>query len=322
MILLDLTFHDLEQLRHEKKMTIRELTNGITSERMYRRYVREESTMPSMIFMQLMGRLGINMIQYISELNERIQGNHPEEHELVQLIKENRYQEARKLYESHDFSTLYSENRFRFLPVLILFMKLQLKWITKTDYIKEANRILDYPRILEYKVLTRVDIEALLVHLLVVDDEDMEKIAFFLLRVVEDDDIRIISHEPDITVSDIYNVVPFALMRKETLYQSDLPIIKYALKEFGVYNHPYLELFRFGIHIRNMIAYHSLTQEEEKKQMDVFHLFAYIFSHEKMTPYLKMLFEEYEEYYFSFLTFLEQEENVRKMVSTDWGDLI
>jgi hypothetical protein len=322
MLLFEILAKDLERMRHSKNLTIKELTEGIISERMYRRYLRSESKMTTDIYMRFMNRLGADMIQYTMDLNDRIQASYPEEYELAQLIKENRYKEAARLYESHDFSRMYSENRYRFLPILILYMKLNLKWITKKEYMKQANEILDYPNILQYKVLTRVDIEALLVHLFVVEEEDLERISNFLVDVIDNPDIRVISFEPDITRFDVLNVVPFALLRKDHISDKDIQIIKRMLEEFGTRCHPYLEGFRIGLFIRSLISYHTVMNEEDKKVMDVYHLFVYIFSHDKMSPYLEWLFTEHQSYYPGFLEFIESEDNITTMAEMNWRDLV
>lgn len=322
MQLFDWIMNDLEQARRSKRLTIKELTKGITSERMYRRYIRGESRLPSDIYMALMGKLGMDMIQYTLELNERIQTSHVKEARLVQLIKEEQFLEAEKLYQTLSHDRFYSQDRYRFLPILVLYMKLKLKRISKKEYMTQANIILDYPNIMNYIVLTRCDIEALLVHLLVVEDDEKDRISRFLLRVLEGDSIRMISHEPDITRSDILNVVPFALLQKTSQSQEDIQLIKRLLQRFGTYYNPYLELFRIGIHIRNLIAYHTITKEEDKLQMDVFHLFVYIFSHSSMTPYLEWLFDSFQDYYPAFLTFLDSKETVTDMVTSNWGDLV
>lgn len=322
MKLLEQTIRHLDGLRCRHNLTIRAFTEGIISERMYRRYVHGESEVPYPVFAKLVQRLGFTIPQYVNYVQKLMQLQFHHEHVLANLILEEKFEEAYAYYQAHDFRVLQSRIRYKYLPVLIHYMTYQVGLISKHEYRKHARSVLNLPKILSHKVLTREDVEALLIHMRMEDDKTVEELAFFLLLTLEDPEREIISFELDVTRSHIYSGVASALLNKMSVYHADVVLVRHYLKELAdlMESDPDLPVLRRFI--ANVMILHEVEQNQSNKFATAFYLFAHVFSQSAMPTQLRDLFTKYEHLVPQYLAILSDPAKTNEYLSLSWGELL
>jgi hypothetical protein len=316
------TIHQLDGLRTKERMTIKHLTDGIISERMYRRYMHDESDLPYPVFAQLVKRLGYTVPEFVTYVQQKLQLQHHREHVLANLILEEKFDEAYDYYQANNFAFLQSRIRYKFLPVLIHYMSYQVGLITKHEYRKHARAVLNIPEILSHRVLTREDVEALLIHMRMEDDETVERLAFFLLLTLEDPERDILTFEPEVTRSHIYSGVASALLNKMRVYHADLVLVRHYLKELANLMEADPDLPVLRRFIANVMILHEIEQNQNRLFATAFYLFAHVFSQAAMPVQLKDLFTRYEHLVPTYLTILADPAKTDEYLSLPWRELI
>ncbi len=229
---MNIYFHflkHLEKLRTSRGISIADFTKGIISERMYRRYLVNDATMPSHVAEALVEKLDYSMARYIVYLFRASQEEFSDEHHLLTLLGEERFNEAYYFVKNIPIRTLRSVNRYFLLPFLILRMKYHIGKISYNNYILKTRKMLEIEKVFTYDFLFREEAESLLLFSLDLDDKEKEDIINYVLEKLRKNNI--ISYEPNITRQRLLVIGARSLLTKKEVNKLDVYNSKNMLEE-------------------------------------------------------------------------------------------
>ena len=186
MITKDICLY-IEQLRIKRNITIKDLTEGIISQRQYKRYLLNVSEMPNRIFFELTERLGFNSVKILHDVEEEKQ----KENKLVEgfyndVVNRN-FDEAKafiRKYKKHQF--LLPEFKMYFDASEALYYY-QIKEYDKPKTAEIFKNLVNYPNVLEKSIFDQTELIILSLLLMMISDQQekqilIDKLTTFILQ--------------------------------------------------------------------------------------------------------------------------------------------
>ncbi len=156
--------NQLDFLRRQQKVSVAFLTKDITTTRSYHRYMSGGVTIAFDTLLQLLNRMKITMIDFSYYMNNRMSVDFKEEGLFVDHIIGKRYKEAQALYEEklsdQKFHTMYADKT---APIGVIKLQYVQKKITYDEAYEQIRNILALEALLEKRIITDDDVNALYV---------------------------------------------------------------------------------------------------------------------------------------------------------------
>jgi hypothetical protein len=208
----------IEDLRLKKKLTLPEFTEGIVSERTYRRYVNDSEAFSFEVLVSLVKRLDMRMRDVLMFAFNQLSVKHQEEIYFAHYMTLRQKEHAKPFYEKLIGKTLESHLGSIYVPVLMQYYEYP------KDYLKFAKEKTDFHSLKKTSILNRQTLDALLFMLPDLNETDTTSTITFLLKVIKRE-VKLLSalHILDMskTIHMVFNTITKSKERI-LLFNSDL----------------------------------------------------------------------------------------------------
>ncbi|MDY0075114.1 MAG: hypothetical protein WC992_04865 [Acholeplasmataceae bacterium] len=215
----------LERLRAARNISQESFTNGITSLRQYRRYLSGESDIPFQVFDRLCGRLGIQTINLLREIETTRIEESKEIDTFYNLVVYNNHEEVdrlRNIYKDREF--IDYENSLLFEHSVILYDFINQK-ITAENAAEKNKELIHFSKIAKQSIFSLTEM-LILTSLLDLDPKvnDKQMIASRLKTILNDSSVVLGS-----SVNFAYPLVLFRLAKYSGSNKDYVEVIDYCL---------------------------------------------------------------------------------------------
>lgn len=187
----------IDQLRKDRLMSRQELVDGIMSQRSYQRFASGQSQVSNTKLNMLIDRLGLepmNVKQYFAKHQESALFRFVEAHKEVMKLNYNEAKVKLATIDKDSLKTKISLQEYEYLTVAI---ERGLKNISQEETIELYKEIVNYPEILNYKVINIVEFNVLqLLNTLLTLKQDYSITEFFK-KFLDSGNSSLISLEED-----------------------------------------------------------------------------------------------------------------------------
>lgn len=227
----------IEKIRLERKIKIRDLTEGIIAQRTYSRYVAENQDLPLDIITKFLNRLNIPVFELAGYIRNDLFFQHIDEIWFHEHVRLGEYQKAYTEYYSK-IKDMPLGNYFhpRAIPCAMIKMEYHLNQITRVDAQTRMEALINLDAIIKQNFLVDDDVHALRLFVEFCDDEDKEKIAYFLCPKIEEDKLKIITQTIETSMNIVHVTVLMALTTKAVFTRVDHDWLNRILPPILQYN--------------------------------------------------------------------------------------
>lgn len=185
----------LDQLRKKQKLTILQLTKGITSARNYHRYLSGETNPIFSHLSKMLNRSGITLYDFYIYVHNNIERENAIETEFYDAIKDGKYEYAYKeIYpqiKDKNLKTVFAEKT---IPCQICFMKYKLGLLSDTQATSEMKKIINLKELIRCSIIDDDLISSLYVYVQICSDEDKIVIGNYLADLIITNDYVQLMH--------------------------------------------------------------------------------------------------------------------------------
>lgn len=151
----------IEQIRLSRKITQEEFLHDIISPRQYQRYRNGISIVPIEVIEAMATKLGVDTRKIISDFEYSKYSEKVLVEEFYNSVVRIKYEKTQRLLKELDnYLFLDDENEKNYRLGCILY-KLETKRISKTLFLSKVYEMIDYPKVLDYEVITEIESVAL-----------------------------------------------------------------------------------------------------------------------------------------------------------------
>lgn len=168
----------IEELRLKKKLTLTEFTEGIVSERTYRRYVNASEAFSFEVLISLVKRLNMRMKDVITFAFNQLSVKHQEEIYFAHYATLRQNEHAKPYYEKLIGKTLQSHLSSIYVPILLHY------YDYPKDYIAFAKKRIEFDTLKRTTILNRQTLDALVFMLPDLNEVDTIEAITFLLKLI------------------------------------------------------------------------------------------------------------------------------------------
>jgi hypothetical protein len=178
MIKNDTLISCIEDLRLKKKLTLTEFTEGIVSERTYRRYINDSEAFSFEVLVSLVKRLDMRMRDLLVLAFNQMNLANQEEIYFAHYMTLRQLDHAKPYYEKLIDKELKSHLGSIYVPILMQYYQYP------KDYLKFAKTRIGFNALKTTSILNRQSLDALLFMLPDLNETDTIEVITFLLRVI------------------------------------------------------------------------------------------------------------------------------------------
>lgn len=248
----------LDTLRKHKHMTQEELTNDIVSMRQYRRYLRGESNIAPYVFDLFTERLGLNLEYVVIQFKQ-------EKFKETKLV--NAYHNAvinhdqktvLKLQHTLDISEITDLNNRRIYQYATYLYQYDHAEMSEKILITSIKSLLDYPKILTYKVFSSAEI-IILTSLLIYDSfEDKKSVVNLLTSYLNDTTTIISGHNQKMVLLCYYHLANY-----HKQYDQTTKMLDFALRGINTCKQLKYHYLLEDFYLLSALAYQRLEKNEQ-----------------------------------------------------------
>lgn len=243
----------IEELRHNKHITLDEFTKNIISERTYRRYLNENKAFTFDVLVQLVHRLDMRMRDVLMYAFNQVSVKHQEELYFAHYMTLRDNTNAKPYYEKIQNKELETHLGSTYIPVLMKYYNYP------KDYLRYAKEKIQFETLFQSNIINRQFLDVLLFILPDLNDEDVDLVIPFLLNLL-DGHITLLSLKHQIDLSNtLHTVLKFMTKSKDhaiKFKQSIDSILSKALQD--IIKHHLLD--HYQPFFESIILYASYTE--------------------------------------------------------------
>jgi hypothetical protein len=264
MIRYEVLVKHIDDLRQKRGMTITTFTEGIVSERTYRRYVNEHKVFTFEVLVKLVHKLNMRMRDVLMYAFNQISVSHHEEIYFAHFMTLRNHDLAKPYYEKIKDRPFETHIGSIYLPVLMQYYQYP------KDYIKFAKELIDFEKLFHTSYLNRQTLDVLLFILDDVDENDGFKIISYLKQGIQGE-ITLLSFKHDIDRSmTLHRIIHYMTKTKERLdyFKKDIiPLLRLGLQDV-MSKHL---ISNYELFFESMIMYATHTHNIELKETYIYY---------------------------------------------------
>lgn len=225
--------YHLDDLRKKKNISIKQICDGICSDRQYRKYLSGINNISDQRIMEFCEKLGISARDYYYSLNEKDNYNHSKIKNIYSKLTAGNLKETSVLLEEFTRNTPLTNQNERFLNYCKLRYKYDSNRNNAENVLKEINHNVNYPNCDKTDAFDFVDILFLLLIAQIEITQDKEQALNMLLSILKNPDLLYLSSENRNIIPTIYSNVAIMLGRLNKLEECILIAkqgVNYCLK--------------------------------------------------------------------------------------------
>ncbi|MFA7032192.1 MAG: helix-turn-helix transcriptional regulator, partial [Bacilli bacterium] len=185
----------LDQLRKKQKLTILQLTKGITSSRNYHRYLSGETNPTFIHLSKMLNRLCVTLYDFYIYVHNSIERDNAIETEFYDAVKDGKYDYAyKKIYsqiKGKNLKTVFAEKT---IPCQICFMKYKLGLMNDTQTILEMKKVINIKELVNNSIIDDDLISSLYVYVQICPDKEKNIIGNYLADLIITNDYVQLMH--------------------------------------------------------------------------------------------------------------------------------
>ncbi len=261
----------IEQLRHQKHITLEVFTKDIISERTYRRYLNENQAFTFDVLVKLVHRLDMRMRDVLIYAFNQNSIKHQEEIYFAHYMTLRQIDLAKPYFEKIQHKTLETHLGSIYIPVLMTYYQYP------KDYIKFAKEKIDFDHIFESSMINRQTLDVLLFILPDLNEKDFDAVIKFLLRML-DGDVQLLSLQHQVDYSNIlHKVLKFMTQSPERVmtYEKSLKSVMMKALEDIIISHLNTNYDSF---LESVILYATYNHNNFLRDRFIYYHVAYSFT--------------------------------------------
>lgn len=220
----------IDSYRKKSKINVPEFCHGICSIRNYSRYLSRELILPFDIFIKMIHRLGWTIKDFVIFVENTIANSNLDVAYFLEYVRVGYYQEAEALLKKSLEKPIPYYVESKYFPVAKETYLFKMNQIHKEQYKVRCREIIKLDSLLEQRVITREDSEALILYMQQADDFDKNRIFEYLYSLITHlDDYQLITNTYALTITKISGGLMYKLITQETLSKTEMEQYKQIL---------------------------------------------------------------------------------------------
>lgn len=180
----------IDELRQDRQMSREDLCEEVMSVRNYQRFVAEEVNVSNDKLGKLIDKLSLDYFTVREISRHRGEGKYTKIHHVYQLMQSNSDQQAYKELTAINRNKIESSYMTTFYDYLKIDLERQLKIMSQEDAIRNLISLINYPEILNFKVLNFIELNVLVILNLHFSKLEDDTIAKFLYKFLLEDNLE------------------------------------------------------------------------------------------------------------------------------------
>ncbi|ERJ12643.1 helix-turn-helix transcriptional regulator [Haloplasma contractile] len=215
--------YHLDNLRLNKNFTVKQLCDGICSDRQYRKYLSGDNNISDQRLMDFCDNLGISARDFYYSLNEKDVYVLKHIKNLYYALTKKKYNKVSSLLENtHNIDLMTNQNR-RFFNYCLIRFYYETKKYDEKHAISEASKYVDYPKCKDNNVFDFVDILFLLFIAQIEIHVGIQQGLKILLKILSNKNFLYLSSENRSILPPVYSTVSI-MLGKLKLYDQCIEI--------------------------------------------------------------------------------------------------
>lgn len=207
----------IDDIRRQKKMTVRTLCEGIINDRSYRRYLSGERNISQEKIFELCHRLGISPSTFFDSFKNRDSSEFTQLYKLYGHLRDKKFEQFIEEFDEINRKGLSSVTNQKFYDYLNIRYEMDIKKISLQEAYKRHSKIIDFPNCITHSVFDFSDIVVVFALSNIesrLNDREF-KAAELLKRISLDESIRYLNSKGKYMMFAVYSALAVSYNTKE-----------------------------------------------------------------------------------------------------------